>query len=265
MPELPEVESFRLYMDSTSLNKTITGVEVQSSSVLAGVTKNALQKKLKGKKFLSTSGYGKYLFAETNNNEFLVMHFGMTGFLNYYKKRDEGGKYIRMQVNFKNGYHLAFDDRRKLGHIYFTDDLKKFIKKKRLGVDPVRENIGYSDFKKYLTGRRGTVKSVFMNQEIFAGIGNIYSDEILFHSKINPNTSFEKLKEKDLKTLFRKMKDILRLAIDKDAEWGELPENFLLHYRKPGKDCPLCSGTIERSTIGGRSSYYCNKHQRLVK
>jgi formamidopyrimidine-DNA glycosylase len=265
MPELPDVESFRRYMEASALKRTITGVSVKSKSALAGVSLPTLKKKLIGKRFTAVSGYGKYLFAQTNENEFLAMHFGMTGFLNYYKEKNEAGKYVRFQIDFDNGYHLAFDDRRKLGHIYFTEDLKDFFKKKKLGIDPIRENIDYKRFKKIITGKKGTAKSVFMNQEIFAGIGNIYADEILFQSKIHPEYSFEKLEEKDLKLLFKKMKGILQLAIDKDAEHDELPESFLLHYRKPGKDCPVCDGTIERVTIGGRSSYYCNKHQRLNK
>jgi|SRR5690554_662618 len=265
MPELPDVESFRRYMEASALKKTITDVKANSKSVLAGITLPALKKKLIGKKIKSVSGYGKFLFAQTNDNEYLAMHFGMTGFLNYYKNKEEAGKYIRFQIDFENGYHLGFDDRRKLGHIYFTENLKEFFKKKKLGVDPIRENIDYKRFKELVEGKKGTVKSVFMNQEIMAGIGNIYSDEILFQSKIHPEYPFEKLEEKDLKLLFKKMKNILQLAIDKDAEPDELPENFLLHYRKPGKDCPVCSGTIERVTIGGRSSYFCNKHQRLVK
>lgn len=265
MPELPDVESFRRYLEASALKKTITGVSAKSKSVLAGISLPALKKKLIGKRFKSASGYGKFLFAQTNENEFLAMHFGMTGFLNYYKNKAEAGKYIRFQIDFENGYHLAFDDRRKLGHIYFTENLKDFFKKKKLGIDPVRENIDYKRFKEIVKGRKGTVKSLFMNQEILAGIGNIYSDEILFQSKIHPEHSFEELEEKDLKLLFRKMKSVLQLAIDKEAEHDEIPESFLLHYRKPGKECPVCNGIIERVTIGGRSSYFCNKHQRLVK
>jgi formamidopyrimidine-DNA glycosylase len=265
MPELPDVESFRRYFDSTSLNKKINNVEVNSKTVLAGISPRALQSRLKGEKFKSTFGHGKYLFAETSKGDFLVMHFGMTGFLSYFKNPEDASKHIRVQINFTNGYHLGYDCARKLGRIDLVDDYNEFIKRKKLGVDPIRENINYQTFKEIVDGRKGTAKSVLMNQEIFAGVGNIYSDEILFQAKINPNSSFEKLKEKDLKEIFNKMKDILKKAISKDADPGKLPDSFLLHYRRPGKDCPVCSGKIKKSTIGGRSSYYCSKHQRLIK
>jgi formamidopyrimidine-DNA glycosylase len=265
MPELPDVESFRRYMNSTSLHKKIFNVEVKSKTILRKVSPRSIQTKLKNHQFISTLGYGKYLFAKTDNEDFLVMHFGMTGFLNYYKKPEEATKYISLLINFKNGYHLAFDDGRKLGHVYLAEDFNRFIKKKKLGVDPIREKINYPSFKEIVNGRKGSVKSVLMNQKILAGIGNIYSDEILFHAKINPKSAFNKLKEKNLKEIFRKMKQVLQKAIDKNADHEELPDKYLLHYRKPGKDCPVCDGKIKRSTIGGRSSYYCSKHQRLIR
>jgi formamidopyrimidine-DNA glycosylase len=148
MPELPEVESFCKYMESTSLHQKISNIEVQSKTVLTkNLSSNMLQTKLRGCRFLSVKGYGKYLFAETNKGGFLVMHFGMTGYLNYYKDSDDATRFIRMQINFDNGYHLAYDDGRKLGRIYLVDDFKQFIKKKRLGIDPIREKINYYRFK----------------------------------------------------------------------------------------------------------------------
>ncbi len=265
MPELPEVEVFRKYFNSTSLYKKISNVEVKSKTILGKISPRSLQTRLKSHQFISTAGYGKYLFAKTDNENFLVIHFGMTGFLNYYKNTEEATKYIRVLISFKNGYHLAFDDARKLGRIYLADDYKQFIKKKKLGVDPIREKINYSTFKEIIYGRKGSAKSVLMNQQIFAGIGNIYSDEILFHSNINPNSSFNKLKEKELKEIFKAMKNILQKAINKKAEYEQLPDEYLLHFRRPGKDCPVCSGKIKRLTIGGRSSYYCSKHQKLIR
>ncbi|HSP87145.1 MAG TPA: DNA-formamidopyrimidine glycosylase family protein, partial [Ignavibacteriaceae bacterium] len=260
-----EVESFCKYMESTSLNKKISSVEVQSKTVLTkNLSPGLLQAKLKSCRFLSVKGYGKYLFAESNKGDFLVMHFGMTGYLNYYKDFDEATRFIRMQINFENGYHLAYDDGRKLGRIYLADDFIQFIKKKRLGVDPIREKINYSRFKEILIGKKGSVKTLLMNQAVLAGIGNIYSDEILFQSNIHPNSLINKIKEKDLKEIFKKMKEILNKAIKVNSDWEKISDKFLIHYRRPGKDCPVCSGKIKRSTIGGRSSYYCNKHQRII-
>src|SRR5690606_39866426 len=91
-----------------------------SKSVLAGITLPALKKKLIGKKIKSVSGYGKFLFAQTNDNEYLAMHFGMTGFLNYYKNKEEAGKYIRFQIDLENVYQFGFVDRRKIGHMFFS-------------------------------------------------------------------------------------------------------------------------------------------------
>jgi len=198
MPELPEVEVFRQYMNSTSLHKKISNVEVKSKTILGKVSLHSLRTRLKDHQFISTTGYGKYLFAKTDNEDFLVIHFGMTGFLKYYKNSDEATKHIRLLIKFNNGYNLVFDDVRKLGRVYLVDNYKQFIKKKKLGIDPIRGKINFSAFKKIINGRKGSVKSVLMNQQIFAGIGNIYSDEILFQAKINPKSAFDKLKKKNL-------------------------------------------------------------------
>ena len=198
MPELPEVEVFRQYMNSTSLHKKISNVEVKSKTILGKVSPHSLRTRLKDHQFISTSGYGKYLFAKNDNEDFLVIHFGMTGFLNYYKNSEEASKHIRLLIKFNNGYNLVFDDVRKLGRVYLVDNYKQFIKKKKLGIDPIREKINFSSFKKIVNGKKGSIKSVLMNQQILAGIGNIYSDEILFQAKINPKSAFDKLKKKNL-------------------------------------------------------------------
>ncbi len=265
MPELPEVESFKKYLDSTSLHKKIKDVDVKSKTILANVTSRSLQIRLKNQKLKSTFRHGKYLFAETSKGEYLIFHFGMTGFLKYYKNPEEASKHIRMQINFSNGYHLGYDCARKLGRIDLVDDYQKFIEHKKLGVDPIREKINLGLFKEIIKGKKGSAKSLLMNQKIFAGIGNIYSDEILFQAKIHPNSDLKKLSENDIKEIYKRMKSVLSKAIDKEADPEKLPQKFLLHYRKKGEDCPLCSGNIKKSTIGGRSSYYCSKHQKLKK
>jgi formamidopyrimidine-DNA glycosylase len=265
MPELPDVEVFRQYMNSTALHQKIANVAVKDESLLGEASSRLLQMRLKGREFESTLRHGKYLFAKTDHEEWLVLHFGMTGFLKYFKNSEEAPEHIRMQIDFKNDYHLAYDCQRKLGLIDLTEDYKEFIKQKELGIDPFREELDFTLFKEMMQGRRGSVKSSLMNQQLMAGVGNVYSDEILFHAKIHPESTVKGLSEEQLKTIFMKMKEVLETAIDKNVEPGEFPESFLLTHRGPGEKCPLCGGKIEKSTVSGRSSYYCPDHQKLVQ
>ena len=106
-------------------------------------------------------------------------------------------------------------------------------------------------------GARGAVKSALMDQHKLAGIGNIYSDEILFQSRIDPRTDVRKLDRKDLEAMYRNMRKVLKASITAKAELSELPDDFLLRYRKKGAACPDCSGRMGTITIGGRTAYYC--------
>jgi formamidopyrimidine-DNA glycosylase len=104
-----------------------------------------------------------------------------------------------------------------------------------------------------------------MNQHIIAGIGNIYSDEILFQAEINPNTNINKLNEKSLKKLFEKMKNVLRTAIDRKANFEDFPNNYLIPHRSKGGKCPKGDNDLQIIKISGRTSYFCPKHQKELQ
>jgi formamidopyrimidine-DNA glycosylase len=169
-----------------------------------------------------------------------------------------------MLIAFGNGYHLAYDSQRKLGLIDLTKDIEAFIADKQLGTDPFRDDLSFGEFRKLFEGRRGSIKTSLMNQELIAGIGNVYSDEILFQSGIHPASRVRNISEKQLHTIFRELQRVLRTAIDKQVDPSHFPESFLLGHREPGEKCPMCDGTIKKESIGGRSSYFCNTHQKRV-
>ncbi|MFO7890460.1 MAG: DNA-formamidopyrimidine glycosylase family protein [bacterium] len=265
MPELPDVEIFKKYFDSTSLHQKIKNVDIKEIAMLGEVSPRSLQVRLKEQQFISTLRQGKYLFAKTDDEKWLVLHFGMTGFLKYFKNPDESPEHIRLLIDFDNKYHLAYDCQRKLGLIDLINDVHTFIRKKELGIDPYREKFDFEQFKKIVKGKRSTVKSVLMDQSLLAGIGNIYSDEISFQAKIHPGSRMKKLSDRDLKIIYERMKDVLQTAIDKEADPDQLPDTYLIPYRNPGDSCPICNGTIQKKTISGRSSYFCTKHQKLIQ
>lgn len=136
-------------------------------------------------------------------------------------------------------------------------DVDAFIRGKGLGPDVLGDDFDFVAFKGALSGRRAMVKTTLMNQEIMAGIGNVYSDEILFQARLHPRVNIDDLDQETLHTLFRKLKSVLHTAIEHDANPDEFPSSFLTPHRQEGDPCPACEGQVERVKVSGRSAYYC--------
>jgi len=262
MPELPDVEVFRQIFNSTALNKKVAKVEVLDDGILENISSRAFQNRMKGATFQATHRHGKYLFVELDTEETLMVHFGMTGHLEYYKVGEEEPEYSRIIFNLNNGYNLYYVCPRKLGRVSLVEDEADFIEENKLGPDTYSDDFKWEDFREIMKGKRGSIKTTLMDQKFLAGIGNIYSDEILFHSNIYPFTEVNELNEEELKTIFEKMKLVFEQVIKAEVKEGKLPKNFLLLKRSEGEECPICGGRIKREKYSGRSSYYCEAHQK---
>lgn len=260
MPELPSVETFKRYFDSTSLKQGIKCVEIRNPEILIKTSAAELKNKLQGQKFTRSIRYGKYLFAHLENDYFLIIHFGMNGYLKYFQQN--GSSHIRMLISFRNGYKLAFDDMRKFGKVGLTSHPEKFIQERNLGPDALE--IDYPTFKRIFNQRKGIIKPLIMNQNFIAGIGNLYADEILYQSRIHPLTRADKLDEIKLQELFKEMKRVLNKAIEYQDKTYSLPSSFLLPHRHPDGECPQ-GGPLSTLKISGRTTYFCPEHQRLLQ
>ena len=260
MPELPDVEIFRQYLQATALHQQIRQVRVEEPDLLDGVSPGRLRKQLEGESLQSAVRHGKYLFAEAGDRGWLVLHFGMTGFLKYF--RDDGSRpdHVRLSLQFAGGYRLAYACPRKLGRIAWWETIEGFVADRKLGPDPLAEGFDAGDFGALLEKRRGSIKGLLMNQEALAGIGNIYSDEILFQAGIHPRTTVAELRGEGQR-IFGHLKDVLRGAIECRVGEQGWPEGWLLPHREPGAECPRCGGRIERVKVVGRSAYLCTEHQ----
>src|SRR6266480_6721698 len=115
MPELPDVEIFKRYLNATSLHQRIANVDVRSAYVLKGVSVRELERRLKRRRFESTRRHGKHLFVRADGDFWLRLHFGMTGSLRYFKHEEQAPTHVRVLFVFSNNYRLAFDDQRKFG------------------------------------------------------------------------------------------------------------------------------------------------------
>jgi formamidopyrimidine-DNA glycosylase len=259
MPELPDVETFKRYMDSTSLHQAIERVQVKSRKILGNVSARKLQADLRGHEFESSRRHGKYLLVHVDDKAWLTIHFGMTGRLKYFRDAQEEPAHARLIIRFDNGFHLAYDCQRQLGKVDLAKDAESFIQEKKLGPDALDLNV--NAFIERLGRARGSIKAALMNQKIIAGIGNIYSDEILFQAGVHPKTKVGDVGEDTLKRMFRAMKRVLKITIDRQADPERLPDSYLIPHRGRDKSCPHCSNDLERMKISGRTAYYCPKCQ----
>jgi formamidopyrimidine-DNA glycosylase len=262
MPELPEVQNFKRYLDATSLHQRIIGVDVRSAYILKGVSGRELARRLKGRCFESSCRHGKHLFVRADHDLWLRLHFGMTGSLHYFKHQEQAPKHTRVLFVFANAHCLAFEDQRKFGEIGLIEDVNKFLKKRALGPDAL--DITLSQLREILGKYRGAVKTILPNQKLIAGIGNIYADEILFRARIHPATQVSALKEKAVTKLFRAGRDILKKAIAAKADANFMPKSWLLPHRDKGGKCPRCGRELKSATIGGRTAWFCTQCQKRL-
>jgi len=261
MPELPEVETYRRYFAKHALGQRIVRVDVRDERILGEVRKETFVRKLRGREFSEARRHGKHLFANAGA-AWLHLHFGMTGDLAYYRDDAREPRFAKVIFAFDGGAKLAFEDMRLFGLADLIDAPDDFIAAKGLGADPLDPSFTQKKFDQLLERRKGSMKSLLMSQEILAGLGNLYVDEILFHTAIHPRRPVHKLRDTERKAVYTTMRRILREAIARHGREAELPGRYLIHHREEGERCPRCGGTIRRTVVFGRTTYFCGTHQR---
>lgn len=262
MPELPEVEISRRYLEATSLGRRIASVYVAAPEMVEGISSRSLRSRLEGRRFVRTRRHGKFLFAGLDRGGWLVLHFGMTGDLAYESRQDAAPRHVRLRIDFADGSHLAFADQRKFGHIAFTTDPAAFARDRRLGADPLEPRLDFAAFKTSIARRRGALKPVLLDQRVVAGIGNIYADEILFRTGLHPRTRLERLDDRALRDLHRAILRVLTRAVRAQGDVDRLPRGSLLRQRHAGGRCPKCGRALARVVLGSRGTFYCPHDQQ---
>ncbi|SKB52819.1 formamidopyrimidine-DNA glycosylase [Salegentibacter holothuriorum] len=258
MPELPEVAYQKKYADATILHKKIVKVETGDKKIYQSDKKD-FEKVLQNNQFTGSERLGKYLFLNLEKNRCLVVHFGMTGKLEYYQ-HDEVPKYAQLTLTFEDYSRVSFTCPRKFGKLYLADSLTEFQKENNLGIDALA--LGKPEFFEILDGKTGTIKGLLMNQKLIAGIGNLYADEVLFQAKIHPTTKIDKLSEKEKQEIFKEIEKVLEVVKEARVEGKKLPDTYLTSVRKKGEDCPRNNGKIEQIKVSGRTTYFCPTCQK---
>lgn len=273
MPELPEVETVKEALKHKVLNKKIRDVKIYYSKIIEYPTNDEFIKKLIRETIIDIKRRGKWLMFETNSY-YLLSHLRMEGKYNYKKTGDELGKHEHVEFIFTDDTSLRYQDTRKFGRMYLyeKDGINDRVPLNELGLEPWDTNLNSKYLKEKYRSKKKEIKSVLLDQGIITGIGNIYADEILFLSKINPYKKACDLKDKELDHIIENTKRVLEAAIkdggttiksytSEEGVHGRFQQNLNVHQRKD-EECHVCKSKIVKVVIGGRGTYYCPKCQK---
>ena len=259
MPELPESDAMRLVIERECLNRTIEAAALGSDTTYIDLPGDHERARLVGRQFTETRRHGKFIFAGSKTGPWMVVHLGMTGKLVAFDAPDEPPDYTKFLVTFEGDRRLAFRCPRKLGRVAITDDPDKFIADGGYGPDALQ--IGEDEFVAVIGSTNGAIKSALMAQKKLAGIGNLWSDEIAFKLGIDPEATATDLSQDCLHDMYDTMRAVLRGVLATEATYSKLPEDWLIRHRKEGAECRRCGGEIAKKKVGGRTAYFCAKHQ----
>ncbi len=266
MPELPEVETIVRSLQPL-VGQKVLQMEIFNNTVMHKEDFSAAD--LKGKKIKEILRRGKYIILKMGKGRAIVVHLGMSG---RFYRADAGTPMVRhthVVIYLQDGVELRFTDPRRFGGIWLTREPESVVS--LLGPEPLGEDFDCEYLGAKCRNRRVAIKTLVLKQDLIAGIGNIYADEILHRAGIQPGRPAGSLSSAEIQTLYDSVVHTLQMGIDnrgttfRDYRDGmNLPGNFqhqLQVYGKTGQPCPICGQPICRDTIGGRSSHYCSRCQ----
>ena len=260
MPELPENEAQRLTLERECLNRTIEAVELGEDVTYIELPGDNERARLVGRQFTETRRHGKNIFVGSKTGPWMTVHLGMTGKLVPFDAPDDPPEHTKLLIRFEGDRRLAFRCPRKLGHVRVIDDPASYIEDEGLGPNALE--VPREQFVQTFGSTRSAIKSALMKQDKMAGIGNLWSDETLFQTGIHPEARANALGEEVLADIHAVMRRILKSVVGVEARYRELPEDWLIRHRKKGAECRRCGGAIGSTKVGGRTAYFCDKHQK---
>ena len=270
MPELPEVETVKETLKKQVLNDTILEVEVNWDNIIEFPTVEEFKKQIKNQKINDIKRRGKWLMFYLDDYV-LLSHLRMEG--RYFIKHDEEvTKHEHVIFKLKSGRTLRYIDTRKFGkmHLIKKEEVMTREPLKSLGLEPWDKNLDINYLKEKYKNKRLPIKTVLLDQSILVGNGNIYADEVLFLSKINPHKKASELTDEELKGIIENTKTVLENAIklggttirtfeSSEGVHGLFQNELHVHGMNI---CKTCNQNILVDKIGGRSTYYCPNCQK---
>lgn len=267
MPELAEVETTKRDLKKILIGKRICKVEVFLDKIVYN-KKDEFIKSSEGQTVLDVKRRGKWLLFELDSN-YIIIHFRMEGrfyLLPLNEKRDKHD-YV---IFYFDDFSLHFNDPRLFGkmEVIKKDDLEKFFLDKKLGLEYTDSNLTPEYLNEKFKTHHTDIKKMLLDQSYVTGIGNIYADEILFASKINPKSYADRLTKPKLKEIIDNTKKVFEHSLkykgtypNIDGKRGTFEEHLMVHKRQ-GKKCYNCGSIIIKEKVGGRGTYYCPKCQK---
>jgi len=266
MPELPEVETIRRGLISGSdgvpslVHQRITSVDLFWPKTVASPDPLQFIQGLQQREIISLNRRGKFLLINLDHGT-LIFHLRMSGDLRMQPAGEPTQKHDRLQLNFNSGWKLVFNDTRKFGRAWLTEDPQKVLS--GIGPEPLDPDLTPDKFDAMLQVRSRQIKPLLMDQRFIAGLGNIYIDEALFSAGIHPLRRSDTLTQPEAERLLAAIREVLQqgiLAKGASIDWvyrgGDFQNHFQV-YKRTGSPCPRCGTPIQRIVVGQRSTHFC--------
>ncbi|MBL7119986.1 MAG: bifunctional DNA-formamidopyrimidine glycosylase/DNA-(apurinic or apyrimidinic site) lyase [Dehalococcoidia bacterium] len=269
MPELPEVETIRNYLLPQVVGCRFTGVDLLWPELVRQPSPEEFYHRLAGQSIEDIRRRGKYLLFHLSEKERLILHLKMTGVLLLQPSPAVIEPHTRAILHLNNDADIHFQDRRKLGAMWLVEDEMTVVGK--LGPEPLDDDFTADVLEQILHRHNIPIKALLFDQNIIAGIGNMYADEALFAAGINPLMRAEHLSEGETERLHQAIRQVLMAAIghggasvdtyqQPNGEPGVAQFFFQVAHRRGGR-CYTCHAAIERITVRGRGTYFCPRCQ----
>lgn len=277
MPELPEVETIKRVLEPQIKGLTIEKVTAKRPEVVARPAADKFCRLLTGQTISHMTRRGKFLVIQLNSNDRIILHLRMTGCLLITPADYPEEKHTHIIFNLSNDKELRFSDTRRFGRLWLLgkDEADTYRGMDKLGIEPLDRLLTAGYLNTRLGKRKKAIKECLLDQNIIAGIGNIYSDEILFTAGIYPARPANSLDMREYERLAAAIPERISYFIEvnkitpeeyletKGQDYRNTP--FLQVYGQEGKPCPKCGETLCRIVVGCRSSVYCPICQKSLE
>jgi len=243
MPELPEAERARIEIEK-ALDREIVAVDDRDSYVSRPHAPGEIATALIGHRLTAARRRGKFLWAETDGGPDLGLHLGMAGRI-VVDEPPGPNNWDRFVLEFADGGRLALRDKRRLGRAVIEPDFSH--------IGPDAFEVSRDVFRERVGRGAMALKARLLDQRSISGVGNLLADETLWRARLHPRRSAGSLSEDELDHLRR----VLRAATRDAIRLGGVHTGDFIPFRKRGAACPRCGTTVERATIGGRTTFWC--------
>jgi formamidopyrimidine-DNA glycosylase len=274
MPELPEVETMVRDLAPRVVGRTVVEVNAPFPGSVVWPEFPEFVERLRSRRIDGVTRRGKYAAFALDSGDALILHRGMSGSLLLRRSSDPIEPHVRIAFLLDDGQELRFNDPRKLGKVYLMEATgrERALPWAAMGPEPLDEVFTAGVLRERLRGRTALIKPLLLNQQVVAGLGNIYVDEALYRARIHPQRRANTLRPAEITRLHTAIRDVLQTAVegrgttfdtytDIEGRAGQY-QSALQVFHRQGEACQRCGRTIERLVVGGRGTHICPRCQK---